>query len=1003
MDLTYKHLKAIATFQQICRLKLRARRTLHRTLDRVYRTLVSVSNNIGMCYHMKVLTADQYQHLMSLASTLLDQHCTMAEGVAHGLLSDAPARVAFLHYKCTQLVQKCGTATLFDTLSLFADSNELDLYIDPAHERMLQLLNTMFVPISVKPLHQTSHDLKVLKYPCYTESIILKLHGAELSVPLYGQTLVVRGYFKADPLNSGRMRGTLKVKLDRLTADAVKRHSRDTGLVHRYINQISLRDFIALDPAGLMNRLSADMATLAQYRSSPKSYVLTEFLSASPRKQHTLLTLLLLDGGLSEHVQAIISTVRARTPDRVNALYRTLHWSVQRAFDDHLDAVTLSPVQVNDEDLPLETRIQNMVAEPAVKRKAYEKLKEVQGSKDGNEKAARYLDGLLSIPFGVYRKERILCFIGQFRERLTRMQRQLDSRLRRRTSSSSSFDGTDTETDVETDAELETQERHTLNLLRAHNYQNETELAELVQKLPDAYVELRAEWQLFKKDRLDYLGYVQRTLDDCIYGQDEAKRNIASVIAQWINGDMTGVVFGFQGFPGTGKTTLAKKGVAQCLVDDNGTPRPFYFTKLGGARGGNFLLGHSYTYVGAQPGKLASYLQDGKIMNPILYFDELDKVSNTPEGDEIIRILTHLLDPEQNTQIEDNYFGVNMDLSKALIILSYNDRSIIDSILLDRIHEINFRQYNTVDKEAIAQRYILPNILRSHGFEEHALVFSPELVRYVIENYTCEAGVRDMKDKLTDLVREVNLRRIYNEDAFPLPFAVTTELVDDILKAKNKITVQEIPSKPQVGWVNGLYATTIGQGGITVIQVFNTPSEQKYSLELTGKLGDVMKESVMCAKTISWSMFTGKLREAMNHEWRENALHVHFPAAGTSKDGPSAGAAITTAIISFFSKLPVRNDVAMTGEIDLHGNVCPIGGLQCKIEGAVRAGVRLVLVPTKNYSELTNVPTESITVLPVDNISEVVRLCLIGADANTFNYPHAVDEAKLAQALSSIC
>jgi ATP-dependent Lon protease len=468
---------------------------------------------------------------------------------------------------------------------------------------------------------------------------------------------------------------------------------------------------------------------------------------------------------------------------------------------------------------------------------------------------------------------------------------------------------------------------------------------------------------------------------------------------------MTGVVFGFQGYPGTGKTSLAKHGIAQCIRDEDGNPRPFFFISLGGARGGSSLLGHSYTYVGSQCGKLAECLQTGKVMNPIFYFDELDKVSESSCGEEIIRILTHMTDPEQNDHIEDRYFGIDMDLSKALIIFSYNNSSKIDEILLDRIHEIRFHPYNKYDKIQIAIRYVLPKVLKSMGFGSNDIIFSDDILTYIIEGYTIEAGVRDMKDKLLEIVRELNLRRIYHEyeEQYALPFTVSTQIVDDILKTKNKITFTSIPPKPQVGWVNGLYATAMGTGGITVIQVFSTPSDQKYHMELTGKLGDVMKESVKCAKTISWGLLNAEDRAWANETWRDGALHIHFPAAGTSKDGPSAGTAITLAVVSYFTRLPVRNYVAMTGEIDLYGNVRPIGGLQCKIEGAQRAGAKIVLIPRENEHEYLEFAKDfQVSVFAVDNISQVIRVCLIGAEDKVFNYRHDVTDEVTQRILKRI-
>ena len=324
-------------------------------------------------------------------------------------------------------------------------------------------------------------------------------------------------------------------------------------------------------------------------------------------------------------------------------------------------------------------------------------------------------------------------------------------------------------------------------------------------------------WANFKVERKQYLTKVNDVLTGCIYGQDEAKRRIESLTAQWINGEMSGVVFGFQGYPGTGKTTLAKQGISKCLTDENGESRPFYLISLGGSTGASTLIGHGYTYVGSQWGKLVDCLREAKVMNPILYFDELDKVSDTPRGEEIIRILTHLTDPEQNSEITDRYFGIPFDFSKALIIFSYNNRDKIDDILMDRIYEVRFKQYKKKEKVYIAANYILPRILKSAGFSSDTVIFSDDILGYMVENYTIEAGVRDMKDKLTEIVREFNLRRIYDDESYQLPYSVTEDLVDDILKRRNKITITEIPKVPQIGWVNGLYATAVGTGGITVL------------------------------------------------------------------------------------------------------------------------------------------------------------------------------------------
>jgi len=979
---------------------------LNDTLDVVYNTLVSVTNNINNNYITGVINAEHYRTYMEKSNKLLDQYCNIPRPINYKVLSDTPDvryHVSYLHYEVTELVKLCGASRCYDVLRIFG-GDDWDLSMAERHLKFLKLFNTMFVPVLVKTSTVNINEIKVIKSMCYTASLTLKIHGAEIILPLHGKSFTIRGYFREDPLNIARTRGTLADKLEELKTLATDKYGEDPVILNRYLEQISLRDFLSLEITSLLNTISNDLKELGKLKKKPKGHVLEDFLKAPLNRQYSILTLLLLDEDTYDYAQAIITTLSSQNENTLNNLYRILHWSLQQTFDILVKNGQKDQLGIDENVLPYETRIENMKCSESIRKKAKDKLKEIKTSKDGNDKATRYLEGLLRIPFGTFRKEKIIKFMETFRGNINEFKYLLAEQLRNHLFDEN-HDNDESATVNNIYSKLKTMPYHNetdINSLIAA-IQNDAQNCNLLNEygIAQNVLQLNNDWMQFKTDRKDYLNTVKSTLQECIYGQDKAKRNIESIIAQWINGEMTGVVFGFQGYPGTGKTTLAKQGIAKCLQDEEGNPRPFYFTSLGGANGSSFLLGHGYTYVGSQPGKLAEYVQDAKIMNPILYFDELDKVSGTPQGDEIIRVLTHLLDPEQNDHIEDRYFGVEMDLSKALIILSYNDSNAIDGILMDRIHEINFKQYNPKDKIVIAKKYILPRILKSHGFSTENLCISDELLGYIIETYTCEAGVRDMKDKLTVVIREINLRRIYNENEYQMPYIITQVLVDDILESKNKIHIKEIPAKPQVGWVNGLYATSIGTGGITVIEVYDTPSDQKYALELTGKLGDVMKESVICAKTNSWSMFKNTPEyERVNKEWRENALHVHFPAAGTSKDGPSAGAAITTAIVSYFSKMPFRNYVGMTGEIDLHGNVCAIGGLQCKIEGSQRAGVKVVLIPRRNEEEyLTFKDSYHISVFAVDNISQVIRTCLIGAEDDSFNYPHDIKTDEVVKSI----
>jgi hypothetical protein len=246
-------------------------------------------------------------------------------------------------------------------------------------------------------------------------------------------------------------------------------------------------------------------------------------------------------------------------------------------------------------------------------------------------------------------------------------------------------------------------------------------------------------------------------LDSSIHGHTHAKNQILKIIGQWMNGEQNGYCFGFEGSPGIGKTSLAKKGLANCLTDDNGTSRPFAFIALGGSCNGSTLEGHGYTYVNSTWGRIVDILMETKCMNPIIYVDELDKVSKTENGKEIIGILTHLIDATQNDAFQDKYFsGIDIDLSKVLFIFSYNDPEQIDKILLDRIHRIKFDNLSLDEKIVIVNKYILPEVNKKMGFE-NIVKIDEKLIEYIILNYTIEPGVRKLKEILFDLSLKVRI------------------------------------------------------------------------------------------------------------------------------------------------------------------------------------------------------------------------------------------------------
>ena len=272
---------------------------------------------------------------------------------------------------------------------------------------------------------------------------------------------------------------------------------------------------------------------------------------------------------------------------------------------------------------------------------------------------------------------------------------------------------------------------------------------------------LTQDWNKYEYQKCDYLKDVDTILNKAVYGLDDAKKQIKNVIAQWINGHEKGYVFGFEGPMGTGKTTLAKRGIANCLKDSRGNPRPFTFLALGGSTNGSTLEGHNFTYVGSTWGKIVDCLMEAKCMNPIIYIDELDKISNTEHGREFIGILIHLTDPSQNEEFTDRYFrGIPIDLSRCLIIFSYNDASKVDKILLDRIHRIYTKALTRYEKVKIIQDFVLPELLELVGFSSNDIILSEETITHIIDTYTAEAGVRKLKEKILRILRGINIQII---------------------------------------------------------------------------------------------------------------------------------------------------------------------------------------------------------------------------------------------------
>jgi ATP-dependent Lon protease len=426
-----------------------------------------------------------------------------------------------------------------------------------------------------------------------------------------------------------------------------------------------------------------------------------------------------------------------------------------------------------------------------------------------------------------------------------------------------------------------------------------------------------------------------------------------------------GPILLFVGPPGVGKTSVAKS-IARAMG------RKYIRISLGGARDEADIRGHRRTYVGAMPGRILHGMKQAGTKNPVFLLDEVDKLGVSFQGDPASALL-EVLDPAQNDSFVDHYLGVPFDLSEVLFICTANFIQNIPGPLLDRMEVVDFSGYTEREKLMIARNYLIPRQLREHGLSPEQIELPDEAVSEVITGYTREAGVRQLEREIGKLARKV-ARKIATREVERL--TITREMVDDLL-GRPKVHPERAAREDQIGVATGMYYTPVG-GDIMFVEA--STMKGKGELVLTGQLGDVMKESARAAWTYARSHAAGlHIKEDL---FAASDLHIHVPAGAIPKDGPSAGVTMATALVSVLSGRPVRNDIAMTGEITLRGEVLPIGGVKEKVLGAVRAGITRIVLPKKNEPDLEDLPEEvrkTIEVYPVENLGEVLALTLRGA------------------------
>lgn len=1054
----------------------------------------------GLNYYnsLNIITINEYNN----AQEALEKTVNLINTINYdNIIND----LQYINNNISSLIKTYGCFNFENILNICLSSNFANKNFPNELFLKYKLLEKYVHPINYKIINWTTNTLKIIReisknktlsdkillesntLECFdlaksANNFIIRVYGIKVIIHDYNnkKTLVIDNICDETLLNNSSNDYIIskKTQIDKYIYETGAQNNElfNKQIWTNFLNNLLLKELLIYNNQEIYNKYIFTITQVNSYNQKTLENLVQDFITSDLFNQRTMLIHLLVSDTKLENLYIAHLLYDLLSDDKLNndsneqkKIYNSLNWSCKKHFKNALQkTVEYSNELLNFDSsrIPLEQQICLMKANVNVKEKAMQKLKELKSkSEDSGSKARQYLDGLLKIPFNIYKEEDILKIKNSINNLINNLVNPLKSnKITINTSKTNisllfnELNTIDTNNNIKniniikkikSNNSLIVNELLTLiiNYLEKNKKKINIMLVKSIKNLQLEYglvidIKLTKEnilefiksincstyyddknneyknlqflhevillfRQLINSDYYNYLLTIEKNineickkndeivkyintfnniLDNAVYGHKNAKLQIERILGQWINGETSGYCFGFEGLPGVGKTSLAKKGIANCLKDKDNNPRPFSLIALGGSCNGSILDGHNYTYVGSTWGKIVDILIEHKCMNPIIFIDELDKVSKTEHGKEIIGILTHLVDSTQNTNFQDKYFSnIDLDLSKALFIFSYNDVELIDKILLDRIHRIKFDTLMLDDKLIIVKDYLLPELYTKFRLND-VVLFKDDIIKFIIEHYTNESGVRKLKEVLFEIISSINLELLKDKFIHELPYTISIEYIEEILKTRYKVRHLTINIEPEIGIINGLWANSFGNSGILHIECKFFHSSTFLDLKLTGMQGDVMKESMSVAKTLALSLLTNDEIKQITKELEESKLqgiHIHVPEGATPKDGPSAGAAITIVLYSLLTKRKIKNNIAITGEICLQGKITTIGGLDLKIIGGLRAGITTFFYPKanakdfENFCKKYNKDLSNYLFIEVENINDAIKDIII--------------------------